>query len=95
MTSEPDDPQKAQDAAELARVDAAVNELSRYYDSVSVFVTRPMSPEDISIGRNACDTRAICRGAGNWFARYGHVMSWLIQEQEKERIEARRVGNQE
>jgi hypothetical protein len=90
MTSDPNPLFAESDRVELARVDAVVASLSPYYETVQIFVSRHMTVEDVSIGREMSDTRTINRGVGNWFARFGQVRAWLIQQDECERIEARK-----
>jgi hypothetical protein len=83
------DLQAEQDKTEVDRIDTMVNELLRTYNSVTILVTRQMTPEDVSIGRNPEDTRSIVRGAGDWYARYGHVKIWLEKAEEEEREHTR------
>jgi len=66
---------------EIELVDNVIAQLMEHYDHVQVFATR-------SEGHSG-GTSHIVRGAGNPFARYGHVRSWLTKEDEIARQEAR------
>jgi len=54
-------------------VEKMMQQLSEHFDTVQIFTTRHEEGE----------TSVIETGAGNWFARYGHVRKW-VDEQEQE-----------
>lgn len=72
-------PERKQD---LDRVEAALQTLSEHFDTVQIFCTRHESGEENG-------TVNVNRGMGNWFARYGQVMEWIVREEETSR-ESRR-----
>lgn len=55
---------------EYKQLDDAIDRLGEHFDSVQVFVTRNMGEKD-------GQTISLARGNGNWFARYGQVVTWL------------------
>jgi hypothetical protein len=55
---------------DLDLVEKHATELSEYFDSVRIFVTR----HDGTKG-----TVHLTKGRGNFYAQYGHVREWLIQ----------------
>lgn len=74
----PDTEESEQDRdTELLRKHCAL--LSEHFDSVQIFVTRTEND----------GTRSVHHGAGNWYARYGHVQEWLRKENEYIRRETR------
>ena len=88
-----DDIQAASDLAELKIVDDAVAALRQHFDDVEIFVARSHGPQDMSIGRELGYTRTINRGGGNWYARYGQIQLWVMQQQAIEK--ARAIGDRE
>lgn len=66
---------------DLKLVQLAVDQLIEHFDTVQVLVTRCNGDED--------GTVSVSLGAGNWFARYGHVKDWIVKEEEKVRKEVR------
>jgi hypothetical protein len=56
----------------LALVQSHVAQLAEHFDTVQVFVTR------VDEGG---DTGHVSWGAGNWFARFGHVNHWLARQE--------------
>lgn len=58
------------------RVQMHVNQLMEHFDTVQIFTTRvEQGTEGGTVNVNL--------GAGNWFARYGHVRMWLKREEER------------
>ena len=68
-----DDKQAEEDAQ---RVRAAIDSLSEHFDSVHIFVSR----------RNGDRTETYDHGCGNWFTRWGHILSWIDQHRERARL---------
>ena len=59
---------------DLELVKQHVEQLGEHFDSVQIFVTRHEAGElDGTININT--------GAGNWFARYGHIRNWINTEE--------------
>ena len=54
----------------------AVDELIEHFDTCTVMVTRHDQAE-------LDGTMTIVMGAGNWYARYGQLRSWLMRQEEK------------
>lgn len=72
---------RQEDEDDMERVKVAVANLGEHFDTVQVFVTKMRD-----------DGRSTIRmewGAGNWFARYGHVGYWMEREKEAARKEVR------
>lgn len=63
---------------ELELLERHINALAEHFDTVQIFVTRMDE-------KNSDNTVNACRGAGNWFARYGQVQEWLIKSDERTR----------
>ena len=57
-----------------------VDELIEHFDTCTVLVTRH---DQAALN----GTESIVMGAGNWFARYGHIRSWLLRQEEKSKSE--------
>lgn len=55
-------------------IEKALQALSEHFDTVHIFTTRYESEHE---GRTIC----VNRGVGNWFARYGQVTNWLLEQQ--------------
>lgn len=72
-----------QEEKDMALIREALNKLSEHFDSVQIFATRHESGE-------LDGTVNITLGTGNWFTRYGHVRSWLVRNDEQERITMRK-----
>lgn len=53
-----------------------IAQLMEHFDTVQIFCTRH-SPE-------LEGTTSVQWGDGNWFARYGHVNKWLIEQESVE-----------
>lgn len=66
---------------ETALVKKYCDQLMEHFDSVQIFVTRSATDLD--------GTVHVQQGQGNFFARYGHVSSWLIKENESLREDVR------
>lgn len=62
---------------DLNRLRQAVGTLREYFDAVEIFATRT---DDSGHNTTHCNY-----GAGNWFARYGHIKSF-VKDTEKEYI---------
>lgn len=62
---------------ELEVVKQHVAQLSEHFDSVQIFCTRHVN--------NDVGTVHIHYGAGNFFARYGQIKSWLLKTDEGEK----------
>jgi len=62
-------------------VRAAIKNLREHFDTVQIFVTA-------CEGNDKGETRHISLGAGNWFARYGQINNWLVEVEERARLEA-------
>lgn len=60
----------------MQRVQQAVDMLAEHFDAVQIFCTRV---EDGGGG-----TVNINLGAGNFFARYGHVKAWTLRQEGQE-----------
>lgn len=67
---------------DMTMLEKHANELAEHFDSVQIFVTRHEGGE-----KNG--TVNASQGAGNWFARYGQVKSWVIKQDECAREEVR------
>lgn len=65
---------------ELGIVQSHVAQLAEHFDSVQVFATRHLG--------DGAGTVKISFGSGNWFARYGQVRQWLVQEDSIAKSEA-------
>lgn len=68
--------------ADLKIVQAAVNRLAEHFDAVQVFVQKRVD--------GTGDIRSFNLGAGNWYARWGHVHEWMIKNDEQAKIELRK-----
>lgn len=62
---------------DMRRIDAAINLLSEHFETVQIFTTRHEE--------NAIGTVRACKGSGNYYARYGQVKQWVIQEERPEK----------
>ncbi len=56
---------------DLKMIQECLDKLSNHFCTVHVFVTRYES-DDVG-------THSIQRGVGNWYARIGHIKSWLLR----------------
>jgi hypothetical protein len=65
---------------DLELVRRHVHQLAEHFDTVQVFVTRHRGREG---------TENVVLGAGNWFARYGHVYAWLHDEEDGRMVGSR------
>ena len=63
----------------MKMLDAHVARLCEHFDTVQIFVTR--HDGEYCMVAN--------RGNGNWYARYGQIHEWLIQEDERAREQMR------
>ena len=61
----------------------AAEKLSEHFDSVMIFA-------NVYEPSTEGGTVNITHGVGNWFARYGHVKSWVLRAEETERNLARK-----
>lgn len=78
MTQE--DQERERDAA-VKLLDVHVHALSEHFENVQIFCSRVTDSGDITFG--------IQRGAGNVYAREGHVREWLLEHNEQARENAR------
>lgn len=63
---------------ELGLVEKHVNQLAEHFDTVQIFTTRhDAGVEDGTVTVNM--------GAGNWYARFGQVMEWVVKSDERAR----------
>lgn len=61
------------------------------FTNVQIFGSRESGVEDmVERGTNIGNTVFCQRGCGNWFARYGQVSLWLIEQKEIERENVRK-----
>jgi hypothetical protein len=70
------------DHPDVLKVQEHVDQLSEHFDTVQIFATRC---ENGTLG----GTVNVQVGAGNWFARYGQVQTWLVKENEEHRKSVR------
>lgn len=68
--------------ADLKIVQAAVNRLAEHFDAVQVFAQKRVD--------GTGTIQAMQFGAGNWYARWGHVHEWMIKNDEQAKIELRK-----
>lgn len=61
-------------AEDRQQVTKAVDALMEHFDCVQVFVSRNMEGTHEGTVHHNC-------GGGNWFARYGQVQQWIVQEE--------------
>ncbi len=61
-------------------MDDCADRLSEYCDSVRIFITTPNTGDG---------TPSSSTGRGNLFTQMGQVRSWLIRQEERERVDAR------
>ncbi len=71
-----------QNEEDLKLVHQHVDALGEHFDTVQIFCTRHAEGE-------RGGTVNVHAGAGNWFARRGHVHQWCIQKDEQARAEVR------
>jgi hypothetical protein len=69
------------------RLDAHIESLGEFYENVQIFCSKVSDNNDRG-------TAFISRGAGNMFARIGHVRDWLIRHDELTRINTREEDNE-
>ena len=62
---------------EVAIARKAASELMEHFDSVRIFVTKHDGPTDISQETSV--------GAGNFYAQYGQIRSWIDQMDQADR----------
>lgn len=63
-------------------VTKAIEQLGEHFDTIQIFATR-------YTGGEKGGTVHVCKGDGNWYARYGQVVEWINREEESARIEMR------
>ena len=68
---------------DMSTVQKHLQALSEHFDTVQIFCTRHEAGEHDG-------TIDVQVGAGNWFARYGHVKHWLVTQEERDRQRVRR-----
>lgn len=72
------DEAKRQQEEDLKLLRQHVDQLAEQFDSVQIFVTRHEQGQlDGTISSTV--------GSGNWYARFGNVREWLIQEDQRAR----------
>lgn len=59
-----------------------VNQLGEFFDTVQIFCTRRESFEKSG-------TSHFALGAGNWFARYGQLRNWILEQNEYTKLKIR------
>jgi hypothetical protein len=66
-----------QEDEDMKRVQAAIDLLAEHFDAVQIFATRCEAGSlDGTVNINL--------GAGNFFARYGHVKAWTLRQDGEE-----------
>lgn len=73
----------AQQKADTAIMQHAIDRMSEHFDSVQVFVSRYEPNQEGG-------TMSLHLGQGNWFARFGQVKEWVVKREENARIDCRR-----
>lgn len=63
------------------RLQAHIAQLSEHYDSVQIFVTWKIKSDE---GQPMCS--ALSLGAGNIYARQGHIREWQIQQDHRAKL---------
>lgn len=73
--------------ADMQRLKEACEVLSEFFDTVHIFTTRFQDRLD-----NPSDEGTVnCSwGSGNWFARKGQIDTWVIKQNERTKIDARK-----
>ena len=77
------DPEDRRDD-DMKMLGSHVSRLCEHFDTVQIFVTRHQGGSSMTANR----------GGGNWYARFGQVRQWLIQEEERAKDHVR-VSNDE
>lgn len=78
MTSDED---KAKVDAMLAKIRPHVEALRLEFDTVQIMCTKVKSNEDLAHPTDE-GTYQFSLGAGNWYARYGHLSIWVERERQ-------------
>lgn len=63
---------------DVAKVNEALDVLREHFDAAMIFVSRHDSE---SRDEEEHGTVNVQIGFGNWYARFGHVRDWLIQQE--------------
>lgn len=63
-----------EESEDLDRLKQALDLLGEHYDSVHIFVSR--HEPAIHDGTVSCN-----KGVGNWFARFGQIKLWVLNEE--------------
>jgi hypothetical protein len=58
---------------QMELIDSAFRTLSEHFDTVAIFCTRHIADDTGTVKWH--------RGGGNWYARYGHIKSWVLYEE--------------
>lgn len=66
----------------VSLVRKCLNELGEHYDTVQIFATRHEAGKDGTVN--------VQLGVGNWFARYGQIITWVVKADETHRIDAQK-----
>jgi hypothetical protein len=53
------------------RLSAALHSLGEHYDTVQIFISNHEEGATMSLGE----------GVGNWFARFGQIKVWIVQNE--------------
>ena len=72
-----DETEKVENDALLDRMDKAALDLKEHFDSVTIFCT--LHRDDTK------NTTHMTVGKGNWYARFGQVVEWVISQDQKSR----------
>lgn len=82
MTDEPETNEPSDTDEDLSLLKRHISQLMEHFDSVEIFVTR-QEPDSLSAEHPRGITSATHSGDGNWYARFGQINEWLIQERER------------
>jgi hypothetical protein len=69
--------------ADIARLETCLAHLGEHFDAVHIFATRHESGEEGG-------TIKVQKGVGNWYARYGQIVEFLVISEEDARCYARK-----
>jgi hypothetical protein len=64
---------------DITAVDRCIEILGEHFDSVQIFATRHEST-------TLDGTLSITKGTGNYFARYGQIREWILEQDEATRM---------
>lgn len=66
----------------LKIIESHIAQLSEHFETVQIFVTKVLSETD--------ETLSYGVGAGNWYARYGQTVDWLVTQDERTKLKLKR-----